>query len=178
MILVTVGTHHQPFDRLVEAAEALARSGHGVWLQRGPSTVPAPHVDRDAPMWSPRALSEAMADAAVVVCHGGPGTILEAWQAATPTIVVPRDPARGEHVDDHQLLFAGLLGGRATVLRDVAALPGAVRDPVPPPDAADLDAAAARFCEGFAVVADRAVARARRRATVPRRRGRKGSNRR
>jgi UDP-N-acetylglucosamine transferase subunit ALG13 len=47
-----------------------------------------------------------MAEAAVVVCHGGPGTILGARHLGAVPIVVPRQHRLGEHVDDHQVAFA------------------------------------------------------------------------
>ena len=41
-----------------------------------------------------------------MVTHGGPASIIEVRRAGRLPIVVPRDPARGEHVDDHQQRFA------------------------------------------------------------------------
>jgi UDP-N-acetylglucosamine transferase subunit ALG13 len=47
-----------------------------------------------------------MRDAAAVVCHGGPGTIMECRSLGLLPIVVPRQARLGEHVDDHQIRFA------------------------------------------------------------------------
>jgi hypothetical protein len=41
----------------------------------------------------------------VIVCHGGPSTIAEAWTRGRMPIVVPRLARLGEHVDDHQAEF-------------------------------------------------------------------------
>jgi UDP-N-acetylglucosamine transferase subunit ALG13 len=60
-------------------------------------------------------LSHLMGAARVVVCHGGPGTILEARAAGRVPIVVPRDPTFGEHVDDHQIRFVRWLAIRLPV---------------------------------------------------------------
>jgi UDP:flavonoid glycosyltransferase YjiC (YdhE family) len=47
-----------------------------------------------------------MSNAAAVVCHGGPATIMDCRRAGVKPVVVPRRRALGEHVDDHQVLFA------------------------------------------------------------------------
>ena len=47
--------------------------------------------------------------ASAVVCHGGPGTIALARRCGHVPIVVPRDPALGEHVDDHQMRYTAVL---------------------------------------------------------------------
>lgn len=127
MILVTVGTHNAPFDRLVEAAEAYARqTGERVVVQRGPSAVATPSCESYA--WLSPADLEALADGArALVTHGGPGSIFLAWERALPVIVVPREAARGEHVDDHQVRFAEHLGDRILLLRDASRLSEALQ---------------------------------------------------
>jgi UDP-N-acetylglucosamine transferase subunit ALG13 len=55
-------------------------------------------------------LQRAMAAATLVISHGGPATITEARRNGHLPIVVPRDPAHREHVDNHQQLFARRLG--------------------------------------------------------------------
>jgi UDP-N-acetylglucosamine transferase subunit ALG13 len=54
-------------------------------------------------------LERLMTEAAAIVCHGGPGTIIASLSAGKMPIVVPRTHALGEHVDDHQVRFAGRL---------------------------------------------------------------------
>jgi UDP-N-acetylglucosamine transferase subunit ALG13 len=56
-----------------------------------------------------------MAEAAAVVCHGGPGTILGAKHAGAVPIVVPRQHRLGEHVDDHQVRFSRRLAAEGGV---------------------------------------------------------------
>ena len=51
----------------------------------------------------------------VVVAQGGPGGIMDSRGEGRLPIVVPRDPALGEHVDDHQLRFAAHLHRRGRV---------------------------------------------------------------
>jgi UDP-N-acetylglucosamine transferase subunit ALG13 len=105
MIFVTTGTHHQPFDRLVAAAEALARRGERVVVQAGASGVPTPSCERYA--WlAPDVVARLADEAEVIVTHTGPGSLFLAWDRGRRPIVVPRRPERGEHVDDHQVRFA------------------------------------------------------------------------
>lgn len=116
MILVTVGTHEQPFDRLVRAAADLV-GDEPVIVQRGVSRVHP--VGCEVHDWMhPADLARALREARVVVCHAGPATIFEARAAGHIPIVVPRDPAFDEHVDDHQLRFARRITGQARVVFD------------------------------------------------------------
>jgi UDP-N-acetylglucosamine transferase subunit ALG13 len=108
LLLVTVGTDHHPFDRLVGWAGAWLAANPGrlrCLMQTGTSSPPVGPVD-----WRPYleydALQAAMASAAAVVCHGGPGTILGARHMGAVPIVVPRQHRLGEHVDDHQVAFS------------------------------------------------------------------------
>jgi UDP-N-acetylglucosamine transferase subunit ALG13 len=86
-------------------------------------------------------LVEMVGSAMVVITHGGPASIALALAAGHSPIVVPRDPAFGEHVDDHQLRFAAWLAAQRdiTVVTDVSRLEDAIRDhglhhgPVPAP---------------------------------------------
>lgn len=106
-ILVAVGTDRHRFDRLIgwledwhaaaaDRAELIVQYGHS----RAPELAGAiDFLDHDA-------LQQAMQRATLVVCHGGPATILEARRHRHLPIVVPRDPTLDEHVDDHQMLFA------------------------------------------------------------------------
>lgn len=128
-VLVLVGTDHHPFDRLVDWADDCARRDPGSrWVvQHGSSRAPTyaeahaflPHDD----------LVALLADADAVVCHGGPGTIMDARGLGHVPVCVPRDPALGEHVDGHQQRFATLVDRAGVVVRadDAAALDAAVR---------------------------------------------------
>jgi UDP-N-acetylglucosamine transferase subunit ALG13 len=108
LLLVTVGTDHHPFDRLVRWADAWLAGHPGALrclMQTGTSTPPARPAAWQAYLEF-EALQAAMAKAAAVVCHGGPGTILGARHMGAVPIVVPRQHRLGEHVDDHQVAFS------------------------------------------------------------------------
>ncbi|MEH1100710.1 glycosyltransferase [Micromonospora sp. CPCC 205561] len=115
-LLVAVGTDKHPFERLVGWLEEWHRAvadDVGPTVQHGHTRAPA--MPGAVAFLGHDDLQSAMAEADLVVCHGGPATILEARRHGHLPIVVPRDPARGEHVDDHQLLFARRLGAAGMV---------------------------------------------------------------
>jgi UDP-N-acetylglucosamine transferase subunit ALG13 len=116
LVLVAVGTDHHPFDRAVEWADSWLADRPGqaeVMIQYG--SARAPKVARGSTLLDHAELQSAMARATVVVCHGGPATISEARRHGKLPICVPRDPERGEHVDNHQQLFARRMGAGGVV---------------------------------------------------------------
>lgn len=155
MILVTVGTHEDPFDRLVAAAERLAAAGEDVVVQTGTSTVPTPHCTAHRVL-PPSALDALVRRAEVVVTHGGPGSILQARAAGHVPIVVPRRSAHGEHVDDHQVAFTRRIADRVRLVDDPARLADAVaaHRAAPAGDPAADDAARS---DAFAVALDAVI---------------------
>lgn len=125
-VVVTVGTDHHPFPRLLGWIDrwAAERPEVTVFVQRGHTAAPA-HA-RSEPFVTPGDLEAMLATAAAVVCHGGPGSIMEARAAGLRPLVVPRDPDLGEHVDGHQLTFTAALEREGLIDRptDEAALGG------------------------------------------------------
>ncbi len=116
-LFVTVGTDHHPFDRLILWIDRwLAAGGREkvrALIQVGTSVQPTnteftDYLDHDA-------MQGAMQDAGLVVCHGGPGTIMLAASAGIRPIVVPRVKALGEHVDDHQVAFTQRMSADGTI---------------------------------------------------------------
>ena len=105
-ILVTVGTDHHPFQRLVDWADRYAQSHpeHDVFIQYGSAKAPS-HPQRSA-LLDHAQLQTEINRADAVVCHGGPATITDIRRTGLRPVCVPRDPTRGEHVDEHQLRFA------------------------------------------------------------------------
>lgn len=124
-LLFTVGTHPDPFDRLVRAAEQLAAEGHQVVVQAGNSTVPTPHCERHA-LLTPEALQREIEAADEVVSHAGPATLLQVLEAGKVPLVVPRRPEHGEHVDHHQVAFVEHVRDRVHVVDHPHQLPQAL----------------------------------------------------
>ena len=128
MVLVTVGTDHHPFDRLVEWADAwcLRHPEVEVVVQHG--TARAPRRASAHALLGATEFAALLSRADAVVCAGGPGVIMEARRAGIRPIVVPRRADLGEHVDDHQRAFANFMAGRGegTLVEDAPALVGAL----------------------------------------------------
>jgi UDP-N-acetylglucosamine transferase subunit ALG13 len=100
LVAVLVGTDHHPFDRLLGWVSDIADRGPARWfVQHGSTSLPTGLPG--APMLAPAALHDLLVRADAVVCHGGPGLIMEARALGHRPVVVARDPGLGEHVDDH-----------------------------------------------------------------------------
>lgn len=117
-VLALVGTDHHPFQRLVDWVDEAAVRHPEVRFVVQHGVADPPLAAEGHRFLSHARLSAEMAEAAAVICHGGPGTIMDARAAGLVPICVPRDPALGEHVDSHQIRFARLVG-RAGVVRTV-----------------------------------------------------------
>lgn len=115
LVLALTGTDHHPFDRLVGWVDAAAARHHGVRFVVQHGVTRPPLAAEGVDFLGHGRLVELLAEASVVVCHGGPGTITEARDAGHVPLCVPRDPRLGEHVDDHQQRFASLVAGAGAV---------------------------------------------------------------
>jgi len=136
MIVVTVGTNEQPFDRLVRAA-ATVGGDEPLLVQHGASQVP--HGRGEWVDFLPFDELEARTRGArVLVCHAGVGSIMLARRCGLRPVVMPRRHHLGEAVDDHQLPLARRLAraGLVTLVEDEAALAAAVAADAAPPVAA------------------------------------------
>jgi UDP-N-acetylglucosamine transferase subunit ALG13 len=135
-VLVLLGTDVHRFDRLVGWADdwAARHPEVRVVVQHGFSE--APRV-ADSQAFFPIAELRALAASAnAVVCHGGPGTVADARLGAHVPVVVPRDPSRGEHVDDHQQRYARWATDKGLIrsVQDVGGLDAAVEASLGPHD--------------------------------------------
>jgi UDP-N-acetylglucosamine transferase subunit ALG13 len=118
LVVALVGTDHHPFDRLVRWIDAAAARHPEVRFVVQHGTTRPPVMAEGQDFLGREALGRLLAEASVVVCHGGPGLVTDAREAGHVPLCVPRDPALGEHVDDHQQRFAELVG-RVGVVVDV-----------------------------------------------------------
>lgn len=143
MIFVTVGTHHQPFDRLLGALEAL--NGEELIVQYGNARPPA-GVARSADYMPFDAMLSCFRDADVVVTHAGVGSILCATREGHTPLVVPRRHDLGEHVDDHQVELTRALEAHGSVIAvwDTDTLGELVASA--PPRRADVEAVEPALC--------------------------------
>jgi UDP-N-acetylglucosamine transferase subunit ALG13 len=114
LIFVTAGTDHHPFDRLIDWSEHWLCEHPVSCLIQGGTSRPAAR-GRWVDYLPYQEVERAMRAATVVVCHGGPGSITLALHFGTKPIVVPRRQALGEHVDDHQTIFARRLAAEGEI---------------------------------------------------------------
>jgi UDP-N-acetylglucosamine transferase subunit ALG13 len=118
MILITVGQERFPFDRLLRLADEAAAGGDfegPAFAQTGCSDyVPRsfPHAD----FLPPDRLRELIRGSALIITHGGVGTVVQCLEEDKVPLILPRDPRRGEHVDGHQLEFSARLEAECRVL--------------------------------------------------------------
>ena len=126
MIFVTVGTHQDPFDRLLDAVgrldvdeEIVVQYGHSTSRPANAACVDFMPFDE---------LRDHVARARVVVTHAGVGSMMLAMSEGRRPVVMPRREAHGEHVDDHQLELARRMGSAdlATVVEEADELAVAV----------------------------------------------------
>lgn len=111
MIFVTVGTHTQSFNRLLEEMDKLVASKRlreKVIAQIGHSSYEPKNIK-----WfrftTFEKLNKLYKSAKIFVTHGGAGSILNGLSNGKPVIAVPRLKKYDEHVNDHQLdLVKGL----------------------------------------------------------------------
>jgi UDP-N-acetylglucosamine transferase subunit ALG13 len=132
VILVTVGTHHQPFTRLIRALRSLPSDE--LVVQYGHSPPPAwGSAQQAVPFLAYDQLAALMDAADVVVTHAGVGSVLTALRMGHTPIVVPRLARFNEHVDDHQVELTQTLEetGRVIAVWEIDELASSVAS-VPP----------------------------------------------
>lgn len=114
MIFVTVGTHEQPFDRLVKAIDDLAATGRiqeEIFAQTGYCEYIPKHCKWQK-FVSADEMRSYMEAADVVVTHGGPSSFIEAMAVGKTPVVVPRYERFSEHINNHQEVFVRMVAKR------------------------------------------------------------------
>ena len=108
MIFVTVGTHEQPFDRLIKDIDRLKGDGiikEDVFIQTG-FTDYIPKNCEWSKLVSFKDMDKKVNDARIIITHGGPASFIAPLQKGKIPIVVPRQFEFAEHVNNHQVDFA------------------------------------------------------------------------
>ena len=133
MIFVTVGTHEQPFDRLVEHIDHLVETGaisEEVVIQSGFSNYEPKHC-RWSKLMPHKEVRELVENARIVITHGGPASFMMPLQMGKIPIVVPRKADYGEHVNNHQVSFCQAVEqrqGNIILVEDVEQLEKVISD--------------------------------------------------
>lgn len=114
MIFVTVGTHEQPFNRLIMAVDDMKKNGDikdDVFIQTGFSTYEPKYCKWNK--WIPYDIMiEKVKEARIIISHGGPASFIMSLKIGKIPIVVPRQFTFTEHVNDHQVEFARAVAER------------------------------------------------------------------
>ena len=124
MIFVTVGTHEQQFNRLVQKIDELKRDGiveDEVFIQSGYCTYEPQYCE-----WSKlipySEMIQRVREARIVITHGGPASFIMPLQEGKIPVVVPRQFQYDEHVNDHQVEFSKFIEerqGNIIVIEDI-----------------------------------------------------------
>ncbi|MBO4701112.1 MAG: multidrug MFS transporter [Lachnospiraceae bacterium] len=122
MIFVTVGTHEQPFNRLVEYMDEWAADHEEeIVIQTGFSTYD-PKNCRWQKLFPYQEMVNNVNEARIVITHGGPSSFIMPLQIGKVPIVVPRKYEFNEHVNDHQVDFCNQVArkqGNIIVVEDI-----------------------------------------------------------
>ena len=107
MIFVTVGTHEQQFNRLLQEMDRLVKENlieDEVFIQSGYSDY-TPKYCSYSKFLPYQEMEKCIEKADIVITHGGPASFMKVLSVGKIPIVVPRLSRFGEHVNDHQLEF-------------------------------------------------------------------------
>lgn len=108
MIFVTVGTHEQPFDRLLRCIDKMVEDGkikEEVVVQKGYTDLKLKYC-KEYKLIGYDEMKKYIKEARIVVTHGGPASFIAPISIGKVPIVVPRKKEFDEHVNNHQLEFA------------------------------------------------------------------------
>lgn len=129
MIFVTVGTHEQQFNRLVECVDKLAEIiEEEIVVQTGFSTY-EPKYCKWKKLFPYKEMERYVAEARIVITHGGPSSFIAPLQLGKIPIVVPRKKEFDEHVNNHQVYFCNQVSermGAIYIVDDIEKLPSVI----------------------------------------------------
>jgi UDP-N-acetylglucosamine transferase subunit ALG13 len=118
MIFVTVGTHEQPFDRMVRAVDELKERkviSDDVFIQTGYSLY-KPRFCSYSEFIGFDEMLRRMAEAELVITHGGTGSIMLVLYNGKIPVVLPRQKKYNEHIDDHQVRFCEKMESKGKIV--------------------------------------------------------------
>jgi UDP-N-acetylglucosamine transferase subunit ALG13 len=120
MIFVTVGTTPFPFLRMAAVVQNiidLRNEKEEILFQCG--NTPCDFKYDNVTVRHNLSFNETqqyMKRARIVICHGGPATIYQAFSFGKIPYVIPRKRQYGEHVNDHQVYFCQDLDGKGKII--------------------------------------------------------------
>jgi len=128
-VFASVGTHPQPFDRLLKELDKIAAGAKNFsfFAQTGnsdyePKNFPSKKFLND------KEYNRSISEAGVIISHAGAGTIISGLLQKKKLIVVPRLMRYGEHTNDHQIDLAEALAveGKVIAVMEIGGLGEAI----------------------------------------------------
>ena len=117
MILVTVGTQKQSFDRLFDLIRnSKELKKEELIVQRGYTKCNNSKRIKAFDFLPLDEMEEYISKADLVISHGGVGTIFSAIKKGKKVIAVPRLEKYGEHINDHQIEICEALENEGYIL--------------------------------------------------------------
>ncbi len=160
MIFVTVGTHEQQFNRLVEYMDRYAEKHpeEEVVIQTGFSTY-KPKKAFWSKLYPYDKMLEFVDKARIIITHGGPSSFIMPLQIGKMPIVVPRNHEFDEHVNNHQIDFCQKVAERQRniiVVEKIYELGGVLEryDEIVGKMTSGLTSNNERFCKEFEKIVD------------------------
>ena len=114
MIFVTVGTHEQPFNRLIKEIDRLAKDkeiNNDFYIQTGFSDY-IPQNCSWKKFLSFTQMNDMIRKSDIIITHGGPASFITPLEVGKIPIVVPREKRFNEHINNHQEEFIKLIDKR------------------------------------------------------------------
>ncbi|MFC4386543.1 PssE/Cps14G family polysaccharide biosynthesis glycosyltransferase [Gracilibacillus marinus] len=110
MILVLLGTHELPFERLLVELEKLKKRNvieEDILVQAGNTPFESEFLKiKDFVTYEE--MDELYDKASIIITHAGTGSVITGLKKGKKVIAVPRLKKYGEHNDDHQLELASV----------------------------------------------------------------------
>lgn len=104
MVLITVGTQKQSFDRLFELVRnSKELKKEELVVQRGYTKCNNSKRIKAFDFISLEDMEKYICESDLIISHGGVGTIFSAIKKGKKVIAVPRLSKYGEHINDHQI---------------------------------------------------------------------------
>lgn len=114
MILVTLGTQKQPFNRLLDAIEhsniqeeIIVQAGYNTYESKKMKIISFINYDE---------MKSLVDKASFIITHGGTGSIVEPLKQGKIIIGCARLNKYGEHVDNHQEELVGIFASEGYIL--------------------------------------------------------------
>jgi UDP-N-acetylglucosamine transferase subunit ALG13 len=115
LIVAALGTHEQPFERVLDLLEGIELDEELV-IQHGHTESRSSLEARWHRFLGYEEVIALFEEASAVISHAGIGTLLTALGAGKVPIAVPRLRRLREHIDDHQLQIVEAFGARGYVI--------------------------------------------------------------